>query len=837
MESIFKLGIFLSVLDKVSGPAGRIAHSMDTLKGKAASLGPAFDKFKTYGIRVATAGALMLHMLGGAVGATEATQKALGELASVGVKDLSALERAGAQFSNQWAGTSKSQFISAAYDIKSGISSLTDEGVAEFTKLAAITGKATKSTTAEMTSLFATGYGIYKDMYGNLSDMQFGEVFSAGIAASVQAFKTTGSGMAQAISTLGATATTAKVPLEEQLAILGMLQATMSGSEAGTKYKALMQAAAGAGDKLKLSFTDANNQLLSMPEILTKLRGKYGDTLDAMEKMEIQKAFGTQEAVAVIDLLYGKIGALTENTRGLSAATRQGSGFTESMAKAMNNVGDSRALMWQQVHNLVEAIGKQLIPVMIRLYEAIGAGAVWFTKFAEKHQALVRVAVIALGVIAGLAFALGTLAAALGAIGLLTPSVISGIGMVSGAYAALRANILGMIPAMRRWLMWQSWALKTYLYQQGGIRRLASSINRNMLPAIWAWVRGLAAGLLPAISGAAAAVWGFTTALFANPITWVVIGVAALVAAFVLLYKHCEPVRNVILAVGRALKTAGEFVLFFVGFLAGGLVAGAKAIVTILSHPVEFVQFLGDAIGRVIDWVTGKFDGLSPALKTAAKLLLSFVFPPLAIAFNWDAIMTGVSAALEWIRGLVPRFMEAGSALFDAITAGIKSKLTAPVEAVKGVLGKIANLIPHSDAKEGPLSGLTTSGRAIMETLGAGVSAAAPGLHKTMAGALAGAALTTSVALSPMQMFEPPIQDLSAKAAWESQAIAPPKIPDLAAKVDWSAVRAESAGKPVAETKRSGGVHIASLSVTLPGVTDAGGFVEELKRLVEGFDA
>ena len=55
-------------------------------------------------------------------------------------------------FSDTWAGTTKSDFITAAYDIKSGIASLTDEGVAQFTELAALTGKATKSTTEEMGS-------------------------------------------------------------------------------------------------------------------------------------------------------------------------------------------------------------------------------------------------------------------------------------------------------------------------------------------------------------------------------------------------------------------------------------------------------------------------------------------------------------------------------------------------------------------------------------------------------------------------------------------------------------------------------------------------------------
>ena len=61
-----------------------------------------------------------------------------------------------------------------------------------------------------MTSLFATGYGIYKDYYSGMTDNGVGEMFSAGIAKSVQQFKTTGSGMSQAIESLGASATNAK---------------------------------------------------------------------------------------------------------------------------------------------------------------------------------------------------------------------------------------------------------------------------------------------------------------------------------------------------------------------------------------------------------------------------------------------------------------------------------------------------------------------------------------------------------------------------------------------------------------------------------------------------
>lgn len=157
----------------------------------------------------------------GTIKATFDTQNALGSLASLGVKDLQAVEDAARSFSDTWAGTSKADFITASYDIKSGIASLTDEGVAQFTELAALTGKATKSTTEEMGALFATGYGIYKGFYDDISDLAFGEMFSSGIATAVKNYKTSGSEMASSISALGATATNANVPLEEQLAILG----------------------------------------------------------------------------------------------------------------------------------------------------------------------------------------------------------------------------------------------------------------------------------------------------------------------------------------------------------------------------------------------------------------------------------------------------------------------------------------------------------------------------------------------------------------------------------------------------------------------------------------
>ncbi|MCG8643346.1 MAG: phage tail tape measure protein [Desulfobacterales bacterium] len=805
METIFKLGILLSVVDRISGPSQQIGRNMDGLKGKVLGLAPAFDKFKSYGLVVFTVAAGIMNLLSGTAMATVPTQKALGELSSVGIENLAALEKAGQDFSGQWSGTTKAQFIGAAYDIKSGISSLSDEGVAEFTKLAALTGKATKSTTAEMTGLFATGYGIYKGMYADLTDMEFGQVFSAGIAASVKSFKTTGSGMAQAISQLGAAATTAKVPLQEQLSILGMLQATMTGSEAGTKYKAMMQSAAGAGEKLNLEFMDANNQLLSMPDILKTLQGKYGSTLDAVEKMEIQKAFGTQEAVAVIDLLYNKVGDLESNITGLSSAMDQGTSFTEIMANTMNqDIGAGVALLSQRFQNLVERIGNQLIPVMVPLFTTIGNIINRMTDWTGENETATRILVLFIAGVAATALVLGGLAAVFGSVGLLMPNVAAGFTMTSKALVLLKTRLFTGIAATKSWILWQRQAFLTSLYFHGGILGLAKS---------------LAVTFLTSIKVAIVSVLSFTKALLANPVTWVVVGIVALGAALYFLYQKFDWVRAGV-----------DKVLYVLGYFLGVVIRTGRGILDAVTHPMQFVQWIFYEAGRAINALTSRFNSLSPAIQSIAKLMLSLVFPPLAVVFNWEKLKTGVTTMISWVKSKIPEFLESGKALYGALSDGIKSKAMMPVDAVKTGLSKVRNLLPFSDAKEGPLSTLTLSGRRLIETIGAGISSAGPGLAATVSGVMAAVASLTplghGVNLPAVQQSSPGVEQKTVSSPGRSISTVSKKSVSNSSTQVLNSTR-ESRKKEI---------HIHINGLALPGVKDAESFVAQLQKIAEGHD-
>ena len=769
LESIFKLSLVMNMVDHLSGPLAGIASCVGADVSKLDALGQTFGGFIKAGTAMQGAGSQITSAVLAPVEATFETRRALGELASLGVEDLDALESAARNFSDQWSGTTKADFISAAYDIKSGISSLSDEGVAEFTALAALTAKATKSTASEMTSLFATGYGIYKGYYDDLTDIQFGEMFSAGIAESVRAFKTSGTGMAQGIQSLGASATTANVPLEEQLAILGMLQATMGGAEAGTKYKAFLRSAAKGGEALGLSFLDANNQLLSMPEILEQLRGKFGETMDAAEKMELQKAFGDTEAVALIDLLYSKTGDLQDNILNLYDAMGQGTGVAQDMASAIQETEPERfARLQQRIHNVTESIGNSLLPTVNDL---MGKGEQVLTKVAswiEENKELVKIIMLIVLAIGGFLTVAGTVIAVVGGVGLVITKAVS-------AFKILKAGFL------------------------------------------------LAKGALAPLIGS---VWSFTAALLANPVTWIVIGIVALIAALVLLYNKCEWFRNGVNAIlgffkeklGAALEVARN-IFGAIGGVIGRVLGAAKATVQekldnmkrayeehgggirgAAAATVEGVKgvfgagynFLDNLTGGKLTAIKDKFsEKLSPITGTVGSILdaagatvseklgnmrtayeqhgggvqgiaaaamegvkgyytagftfldnltggklseiggkftstMSGIVQGIGQKFTeaGSAFMTGLGNIKNTVTGAVTWFFDSGKKIVSTFANGIRSAFSGAVDAVKGGLQKIRNLLPFSDAKEGPLSTLTLSGQRTMTTYAHGLTLA-----------------------------------------------------------------------------------------------------------------
>lgn len=665
LESIFKLSMIVSMIDRMSGPAAKIQRSVGQTTDKFQQFSTSMAACARDGVVLVGTGTEIAKGMAAPVKSIFGTQDALAELSSLGVESLGAVEDAAKQFTSTWAGTSKAEFISAAYDIKSGIASLSDEGVTEYTRLAGMTAKATKATVGQMTDLFATGYGIYKGYYEDLSDIEFAEMFSGGISQSVKQFKTNGSEMASAISALGGSATQANVPLEEQLSVLGMLQATMGGSEAGTKYTAFLQSAAKAGEELGLKFTDANGQLKSMPEVLSLLKGKFGETMTAADKVELQKAFGTIEAVKLIDLLYGNIGDLQGNILTLYDTMGKGTKITEEMANTINAPpGQSWELLRQQMQATSETIGNAMLPRFTEMMQSLDRGAKAFAAFTEKHPKLISGFMSLVMVIGSLMVATGGLKVLFGSAGALLGGVFKSFKLLAGIGPAVKYGL--------------------FLIQYGFF---------------------LAKGALVPLIGT---VWSFTAALLANPVTWIVIGIIALVAAIILLWRNWDSVT------AWCRNTWNAFV---------------------------------DGIRAGFDWIRGLFEGLPGWMQEAVAALLPFISIPMAIISHWDQIsafmvnlwnnisttfMTGIQRVKDFFIGLPEWFQQMGANILSFFTNGIRSMVEAPVEAVRGALSRIRKLLPFSDAQEGPLSDLTLSGSRVFTTFRDGMEQTADLPAQTM---------------------------------------------------------------------------------------------------------
>lgn len=98
-------------------------------------------------------------------------------------------------------------------------------------------------------------------------------------------------------------------------------------------------------------------------------------------------------------------------------------------------------------------------------------------------------------------------------------------------------------------------------------------------------------------------------------------------------------------------------------------------------------------------------------------------------------VMGAINSVFDFFGGIKDKLFDAGASVISTITDGIKSMAMAPVNAVKGIFGKVREFLPFSDAKRGPFSDLTGSGGAILTTLAKGVYSEAGALQRAVSNA------------------------------------------------------------------------------------------------------
>ena len=484
-----RLAFILSLTDKITAPLGKVKTSFSDLAEQGQ------NNIKTMGLGLA-------GMVGAGVAISQSLEpalemnRALGEVRSLGVAEdaLTALNQKALEFSVAY-GENARDFVASAYSIEGAIKGLTGSQLATFTNTSNLLAKATKSDAETMGAYVGTMYNLFKTSADAMGKSEWVEKLGGQTALAAQLFRTDGAQLKDAFKEVGQIANTAGVDLAEQFAVIGSLSSTMEGGDAGGLYKSFFENIGAASDKLKIKFTDQNGQLMPMADILAKLEGKFGDLNSAAAGTKLTEAFGGEGARVITALAkdtdrfknsLDKLGKV----RGLEDAA--------NMAKAMVDP-------WQQFAAAVEALriafGQALIPILAPLMDRLSGIAATLTRWTQLFPNITRVIGIVVLTILGLTAAMAALTFV--------------VGMSKMVWLSLV-----VIWKVLTWTGWRSIAM--FLYHAVMVTAFVAGLILMV-----AWM-GLVKGAMLLWQGA---IWLTNAALMANPVTWIVIGVMALVAA------------------------------------------------------------------------------------------------------------------------------------------------------------------------------------------------------------------------------------------------------------------------------------------------------------------
>ncbi|EBY3804896.1 phage tail tape measure protein [Salmonella enterica subsp. enterica serovar Benin] len=374
-----QLDFTLSLIDKLSRP---LKQAQSSVTGFAEKSKAAFMQIG--GGVLALAGTGMA--IRGALSPAIEMYDALNDAASKGIDDqaLKAVQRDALRFSTTY-GASAVEFVQSTESINSAIAGLAGNELPKVTKVANTLAFAMKSTAAETAEFMGQMFGNFSADAERLGKVQFAEQLAGKMVYMRKVFGTEMGTIKDLMEGARGVGTNYGVGLDEQLAVLGQLNRTL-GTEASSAYEGFMTGAVEGAKKLGLSFTDATGKMLSMPEMLIKLQGKYGKSLEGNLKAqaELDAAFG--DSSAVVKHLYGNVALLQRNITELGGS--DGLKRTQEMSSKLVKPWDRFVQILKAIQTV---IGLTLIPVLYPLLNRLADMGQTFARWMQLFPNIARV--------------------------------------------------------------------------------------------------------------------------------------------------------------------------------------------------------------------------------------------------------------------------------------------------------------------------------------------------------------------------------------------------------------------------------------------------------------
>ena len=436
----------------------------------------------------------------------------------------------------------------------------------------------------------------------------------------------------------------------------------------------------------------------------------------------IGKVFSSEEALLGVFSLTGA--AAAENAAIIGRVSSAAGDLDKALQPVLNTLSFRWAQTTVQFGNNIEDIGMRLAPFAHQLMDLAQSALNWYQALGDGPKDFVA-GVLALGppLIAAAAGAKGLSLA----LGLLLPSAKTvgvAVGVLTGAFRALtvaiRANPLGF-------LIGTLVALVVYWDDVTAAIRRAGEIFTSTLEGWGVPVGGIFDWLVDS--------WRAVLDFLSGPdqgesvIAWVWRGVTG---PFQWLADAWYSVLSFL-----AGTDTGQAVISWLWQVRPDVFSWVK------EAWDSALNYISVPIAGLWDWLRSDPPGLFYGIKFAWDEVLGYLETPFSGIFGWiaDAWRSVMDSLWSLVPAPIRRLLDGdGSGILDTITDSVQANEGEPAEATRGALQRVRDLLPFSDAREGPLATLTESGRALMRTLAQGVVQAAPMLESAVESGLASVA-------------------------------------------------------------------------------------------------
>ena len=655
---------FAANMSLVAGQATNLAQGIQAKLGVPAQLA---EDFEAAGARVTT----VLNAQNAIQGDTA---KSLAILKTAALDNAAGMAQAG-----RLSSMSASEYLNSSFTMLS--SGLNAKQAMAATEQSALLAKATGDHVSVASSALV---GVFNNFGNKTANVRVEMTRLSDVMATTQAFYAFEDlqGYTDGLKNVAGAAIAMGAPFEQLSPLIGQLNTNMiKGPEAGTALKSIMAQLGPASAKLGFDIAQTADGGLDLIATLQNI-GAAG-----VSGAALIKSFGTEAGPAV--------GILTENLAGVKAgfeAIQNGAG---SSLQGAEKAADSLQARIEALQIGQEALSQKF---------GVGANTV------RGWGVSIQSAGVYLGNLVGRIPGAGEgLLAVAGGIGQMASTAIgatagffqfsSGIASTIvmtqqfGGVKSLLVNSLGAVRTMTSLVTVGMWNLGKRAVVSG--YQMTVAFGGKSLAAIKSAgfaVAGFGKKAVIAFAKATVGAWSLAAAHVAAfwPIYAIAAGIAAVVAAGVLLYKNWETIK----AFG----------------------------VSVWNGFVEGIKYAWNWLQNLLD---------NPLVAAVGTVFAPFITVPALIVKHWSGIKEffnnlfstitagwgKVKSWFSWLPGMSKMGKNSGQALSETMAQGVVAGTPKVAQAAYGVAYAADLYFPHSNAKKGPLSRLSESGAALVDTI------------------------------------------------------------------------------------------------------------------------